>query len=72
MNQKAGNLWLICAGLLFGLYCLKVVVGKFALVGEGQNLFSINDIGEFLILFAAVICLVVAMLIKELNQLDQK
>ena len=65
MNQNVGNRWLIGSGLLFGLYCLDVAVGKMA-IGSGEPaLFSLGDVGEFLVLFAAVLCFVVTMLERE-------
>ena len=65
MTQNLGNKWLIGSGLLFGLYCLNVAVGKMA-IGSGEPaLFSLGDVGEFLVLFAAVLCFVVTMLKRE-------
>jgi hypothetical protein len=68
MTQKAGNKWLITSGLLFGLYCLNVAVGKLA-IGSGEPpLFSLGDVGEFMVLFAAVLCFVVTMLEREAHR----
>lgn len=65
MTNKLGNIWLIASGLLFGLYCLNVAVGKLA-VGSGEApFFSLGDVGEFMVLFAAVLCFVVTMLERE-------
>ena len=65
MNQNVGNRWLIGSGLLFAFYCLDVAVGKIA-IGSGEPpLFSLGDVGEFLLLFAAVLCFVVTMLERE-------
>ena len=68
MSKKIGRWWLISSGLLFGIYCLNVVVGKIALVSDMKPFFSMGDVGEFLVLFAAVMCLVVAMLEREAQQ----
>jgi hypothetical protein len=65
MTQSKGNRWLIASGLLFGLYCLNVAIGKLA-IGSGEApFFSLGDVGEFLVLFAAVLCFVVTMLERE-------
>ena len=63
--MKTGGWWLIGSGLLFGLYCLNVASGKLALVSGKKPFISMGDVGEFLMLFAAVICLVIAMLQRE-------
>jgi hypothetical protein len=68
MSKKIGQWWLICCGLLFGIYCLNVAVGKIALVSGMKPFFSLGDVGEFLVLFVAVMCLVVAMLEREAHQ----
>jgi hypothetical protein len=65
MSKKAGNWWLASSGLLFGFYCLNVAVGKLGLVYDKDPIFSMGDVGEFIVLFAAVICLVVTMLERE-------
>ena len=65
MSEKIGHWWLISSGLLFGIYCLNVAVGKIALLSDKEPLFSMGDVGEFIILFAAVICFVVTMLERE-------
>ena len=68
MSKKIGRWWLISSGLLFGIYCLNVAVGKIALVSDMKPFFSMGDVGEFLLLFAAVMFLVVAMLEREAQQ----
>jgi len=65
MSKKIGHWWLVSSALLFGLYCLNVVVGKIALVSNSKPLFAMGDVGEFVVLFAAVICFVVTMLERE-------
>ncbi len=65
MTEKSGNGWLIGSGLFFGFYCLNVGLGKLALGSEQEPLISLGDVWEFAVLFAAVICLVIAMLLKE-------
>ena len=65
MTNNVGNRWLIGSGLLFGLYWLDVAVGKLAIGSGDAPLFSLGDVGEFLVLFAAVLCFVVTMLERE-------
>jgi len=65
MSQRIGRWWLVSSGLLFGFYCLNVAMGKIALVTDQEPLFSIGDKGEFIVLFAAVICFVITMLERE-------
>ena len=65
MSKQVGSKWLIGSGLLFGLYCLNVILGKLAAGSDEGPLFSMGDVGEFLILFASVICLIVTMLQRE-------
>ena len=70
MSKQVGSMWLIGSGLLFGLYCLNVILGKLATgTGEGP-IFSMGDVGEFMVLFASVICLIVTMLQRE-TQLEK-
>lgn len=70
MSKRIGYWWLVGSGLLFGFYCLNVAMGKIALISNQQPLFSLGDVGEFVVLFAAVICFVIAMLEREW-QLDK-
>jgi hypothetical protein len=65
MSKRTGHWWLVSSGLLFGFYCLNVALGKFALVTDQGPLFSMGDVGEFVVLFAAVICFVITMLERE-------
>ena len=68
MTQKVGNKWLLGSVMLFGLYCLNVAVGKIA-IGSGEPpFFSLGDVGEFMVLFAAVLCFVVTMLEREAHR----
>jgi heme A synthase len=65
MTKNVGHIWLIASGLLFGLYCLNVALGKIAISSGEPAFFSLGDVGEFLVLFAAVLCFVVTMLERE-------
>jgi hypothetical protein len=71
MSKATGNWWLVGSGLFFGIYCLNVAIGKLSLAFDTEPMFSIGDVGEFLVLFSAVICLVVTMLIRESHQENQ-
>ena len=72
MSIQVGQMWLIVSGLLFGFYCLNVAIGKIALVAELEPIFSLGDVGEFAVLFAAVISLVIVMLERESQQINSK
>jgi heme A synthase len=65
MSKKISHWWLVSSGLLFGFYCLNVAIGKIALVSDKKPFFALGDVGEFVVLFAAVICFVVTMLERE-------
>jgi hypothetical protein len=65
MSKKTGHWGLVSSGLLFGLYCLNVAMGKIALGSDWEPFFSLGDVGEFIVLFAAVICFVITMLERE-------
>lgn len=65
MSKTIGDWWLISSGVLFGLYCLNVGLGKIALLSDSTPLFSMGDVGEFFLLFTSVMCLVVTMLQRE-------
>mgnify|MGYP006935331212 CR=1 FL=1 len=65
MSKRAGNWWLISSGVFFGLYCANVALGKLSLVLGWKPVVKVNDVTEFSILFAAVICLVIVMLQRE-------
>jgi heme A synthase len=65
MSKNTGHWWLVSSGILFGIYCLNVAVGKIALVSDQKPIFAMGDVGEFVVLFAAVICFVITMLERE-------
>ena len=39
MSKQTGHWWLISSGLLFGLYCFNVAIGKIALVSDQKPFF---------------------------------
>lgn len=65
MNKRSGIWWLISAGLFFGLFLLNIFLGKAALTFDIKPILSLGDVGEFLVLLAAVICFVVEVLRRE-------
>ena len=71
--KKGSDTWyLIIAGILFGLFLLNIVLGKAALVAGTEPILSVGDVGEFLILLAAVIFFVIVVLHRELINSDLK
>jgi len=44
MSNKIGLWWLISSGLLVGIYCLNVALGKIALLSDTEPLFSMDDV----------------------------
>ena len=65
MAKEIGRGWLIVSGVMFAIYCANVLVGKISLLADVKPFFSLGDVGEFITLFLAVICLVVVMLERE-------
>lgn len=68
MKTKADIWWLSVTGALFGLYFFNVLLGKAALEFDFEPILKLGDVGEFLVLFAAVICFVIEVLRRELQQ----
>ncbi len=65
MKTKTNRWFLYSSGLLFGLFLLNVLLGKAALVFEMKLTFLLGDVGEFVILLAAVVCFVAEALRRE-------
>ncbi|MGH1543407.1 MAG: hypothetical protein ACRBHB_23595 [Arenicella sp.] len=65
MTIKTKNFWLYGAYLFFGLYFLNVIGNKIAISLAITPFFLIGDVGEFLLLFSAVVCFVGAILDRE-------
>jgi len=67
--KKRSDIWyLISAGLLFGVFLLNIFLGKAALVFDTEPIISVGDVGEFLLLLAAVICFVIVVLHREYEE----
>jgi hypothetical protein len=70
MKKRSDTWFLVSAGVLFGLFLLNIFVGKAALLFDMEPILTIGDVGEFVILLAAVICFVIVVLHLELQQSD--
>ena len=65
MSIKPGTGWLVLASLLFMLFIANILLGKAALAPDFETPLKLGDVGEFLVLFAAVICFVAGVLRRE-------
>lgn len=64
--KNAGGRWALRASAgFFCLYALNVLSGKLSTVSDIQIPINLGDVGEFVALFAAAICFVVATLGRE-------
>ena len=72
MKKMSDILWLLSAGVLFGLFLLNIFLGKAALSFDMEPILTVGDVGEFLILLAAVICFVIEVLRLESQEADLK
>ena len=69
--KKSSDTWFLAsAGILFGLFLLNIILGKAALTFDTEPILSLGDVGEFLILLAAVICFIIVVLHRESKNLD--
>lgn len=64
-RKSGGRAALLVSGGLFGLYALNVLSGKISTTSEVTIPLNLGDVGEFLTLFAAAICFVIAALQRE-------
>ncbi len=71
--KKRFDIWfLVSAGVLFGLFLLNIFLGKLALMFDMKPILTLGDVGEFLILLAAVICFMIVVLHMESQQTHVK
>ncbi len=56
---------LLGAGVLFAVFAVNVVVGKVAVLGGATTVPGLGDVGEFLVLFAAVILFMIGCIARE-------
>ena len=60
-----GRYALLGAGVLFAVFAVNIVVGKVAVLGGATTVPGLGDVGEFLVLFAAVILFIIGCLARE-------
>ena len=60
-----GRWTLLAAAILFLVFVANIVIGKIAVLGGATVVPGLGDIGEFLVLFAAVVLFIVACLTRE-------
>ncbi len=60
-----GRYALLGAGVLFAVFAVNIVVGKVAVLGGATTVPGLGDVGEFLVLFAAVISFMIGCLARE-------
>lgn len=65
MRGKAGLPAMVGAGILFALFCINLVIGKIAVLGGATQLPGLGDVGEFLVLFVAVVLFMAGCLSRE-------
>ncbi len=65
MNIMANRWWLFGSWALFGLFLLNILLGKAALLFKMEPILLFGDVGEFVILLAAVVCFVAEALRRE-------
>ncbi len=54
------------------MFVLDVLLGKAALLMDFEPMLKLGDVGEFLVLLAAVICFVIEVLRRESEETDLK
>ena len=61
----SGKIALLIAGGFFAIFAANVVIGKIAIVNGATTTPGLGDVGEFLVLFAAVVFFIIACLFRE-------
>ena len=64
----SGRRALLAAAILFLVFVANIVIGKIAIVGGATTAPGLGDVGEFLVLFAAVVLFIAACLARERAQ----
>ena len=59
---------LLAAAIFFLVFVANIVIGKIAIVGGATTAPGLGDVGEFLVLFAAVVLFIAACLARERAQ----
>ena len=68
MPPAAGGIgrgMLLAAAILFLVFIANIVIGKIAVLGGATVVPGLGDVGEFLVLFAAVVLFIAACLTRE-------
>ncbi len=65
---ESGRRVLLAAAILFLVFVANIVIGKIAIVGGATTAPGLGDVGEFLVLFAAVVLFIAACLARERAQ----
>ena len=65
MKKNAKPAALIGAGVLFAIFCANIAVGKIAVLGGATQVPGFGDVGEFLVLFVAVVLFIIGCLSQE-------
>ena len=71
MNEMFRDKALLGAVVLFVVFVANIVVGKVAILGGATTTPGLGDVGEFLVLFAAVVLFIAACLARERAQKRQ-
>ena len=72
MSKRADFWYLVAAGALFGLFVLDVLLGKAALLYGYEPILKLGDVGEFLVLLAAVVLFMIEVLRREAEETELK
>ncbi len=63
--SRTGRGALLAAAILFLIFVANIVIGKIAVLGGATVVPGLGDVGEFLVLFAAVVLFIAACLTRE-------
>ena len=63
--SRTGRGALLAAAILFLVFVANIVIGKIAVLGGATVVPGLGDVGEFLVLFAAVVLFIAACLTRE-------
>ena len=64
-GRGTGRWTLLAAGALFLVFVANIVIGKIAVLSGATVVPGLGDVGEFLVLFAAVVLFIVTCLSRE-------
>jgi len=72
MHEMIRKKALLGAGILFVIFIANIVFGKIAVLSGATTTPGLGDVGEFLVLFAAVVLFIAACLARERAQKQQE